>query len=671
MPSRNPELYYQSLRGGFGNYLRYNKSMLEKITATTLPMKWKEDPYKILFPLAVGISVLLYWSIGWLFGEPLSVVACYRYGDLAYYPIIRAMSDCQFGEVLILEYKGQGIQSFPWVTLLPHGFLFRVFGIWGWAIADVLIAVGYYLLLRRFLFEINIQSPLRDIAALLCSSPAKDLLVAKLRLLGFLIHLPQIGYRIPRPFITELILLACLTMLTRCFISGDKTVRSWGLLGLTFAALVQSNIYPAVTISILILVGCAYLWTKQIKLGEGILIFPVIVFLVVTVFTSFPFFFQRLFEHPDVLRRFGLFHVDRFGPLFFVWRKGYILKTVFWSGLVAFGISLSSLNEKEKKSRYAVILGSLVAVIAANLAMPLQIAALGKAIQPYHYRYMVLTFLGYAFLVYLLYTVELIQHARKVWSNVILEHTASRMKTPAAKAILLSVLVSLILVYLAKVHVNRMHWKKSHMRSDFSEYASLSFYRRDFTALITELGKKRYADCLVLGTFDHQLYSWWVTFKGGFSFLPDPFATTMPDAVIEERLSRLCQILDMSHSDFEDFITRRYVNIFFLGSNKYQASTAYTFHPLVAYSQDIRDKIKKTSVFDSWSVHIPETEIKRLLRVFENAKTRADFNDRLDLIVLTNDESLRDHFPDPETWNNAYENQTFRVFLRKALHRQP
>ena len=637
-------------------------------------MKWRKDSYKVLFPLAVGISALLYWIIGWLFGEPLSVVACYRHGDLAYYPIIRAISDFHFGEALILEYKGQGIQSFPWATLLPHGLMFRFFGIWGWAIADALIAVGYYLLLRRFLLELNIESPIRDIAALLCCPPLINLLAIRLRNIGFFsIYLPQFGYRIPRPFITELILVACLTMLARCFISSDKTVRSWGFLGLTFALLVQSDIYTAVAISISILVGCVYLWARQIKLGEDILIIPVIVFFVVTVFASFPFFIQRFFEHPDIPRRFGLFSVDRLGPLFFVYGKKYILKTVFWGGLVAFGISQSSINEKEKKSRYAVILGLLVAVISSNLAMPLQTALLGKAIQPFHYKTVIFTFLGYAYLVYLLYSVELILHARNVRGNVPLERIVSRIKAPTAKAVLTLGLVSLFLIYSAVVNVQRMHWQQSHMRATnrFGEWKSLHFYRRDFSALVNELEKKHYAGCAVLGTFDHQLYSWWVTFHGGYSFLPDPFATTVPDAVIEKRMVTLCQILRMSPSDFRSFISRRYVQVFFLAHNKYQMSKAHTFSPLEEYPQDALVKLRKTGVLSSWTLQIPEDELKRLAQLFKEAQDTTDMNDRLDLIVLTNDESLRDHFPDPETWNKAYENQTFRVFLRKTVPSQP
>ena len=76
----------------------------------------------------------------------------------------------------------------------------------------------------------------------------------------------------------------------------------------------------------------------------------------------------------------------------------------------------------------------------------------------------------------------------------------------------------------------------------FDDWATIPDYRRDFGALAKELGTPRYSSAVVIGTLDIQVYSWWMTFHRGYSFLPEAFSTTLPDSEIEERLIQFGRI---------------------------------------------------------------------------------------------------------------------------------
>jgi hypothetical protein len=41
---------------------------------------------------------------------------------------------------------------------------------------------------------------------------------------------------------------------------------------------------------------------------------------------------------------------------------------------------------------------------------------------------------------------------------------------------------------------------------------------------------------IVVGTFDHEVWSWWLTFRDGHSYPTDACITTVPSAEVERRL---------------------------------------------------------------------------------------------------------------------------------------
>ncbi len=122
----------------------------------------------------------------------------------------------------------------------------------------------------------------------------------------------------------------------------------------------------------------------------------------------------------------------------------------------------------------------------------------------------------------------------------------------------------------------------------------------------------------------------------------------------------------MNRSQFIEFLLRRYVVVLWLGHDKYQVSRAYSFGPLHEYHPTIQEHLAETSIYDSWRVGLPAHEARRLMARFDETRLKRETLPRIDLIVLTNDESLREFSPVGSDFSLVYQNATFRVYAPRV-----
>src|SRR5262249_27431523 len=155
---------------------------------------------------------------------------------------------------------------------------------------------------------------------------------------------------------------------------------------------------------------------------------------------------------------------------------------------------------------------------------------------------------------------------------------------------------------------------------DFDEYAALKSYRNDFIGLVGELRKPAYRDAKVLATFDHQLFVWWVTFEHRFSFMTDPFTSTVPDRIVESRIMQFCKLLHQSKDPFLAVLQQHVVVTLWLGHDKYQASRGHSFAPPSEYSAAIQHEIASGNPYEAWSLAIPRSELDRMASAYERAQ---------------------------------------------------
>ena len=537
-----------------------------------------------------------------------------------------------------------------------HAALFRAFGPAAFVVADVLITLAWYALMSRLLSLAGVSELLgRTAAAVLACSATGDFgeFFSKLRDFPILFW----GLRIPRPFVSELFLLAAMGAALEALRDLPRPrVTAWVTIGAAGSLLAQSDFYSALGLALgllgVLVVRFVPASTEQRRaLGLGLAIS-----LGVAIALALHVIAQSLLVHPDSLVRQGMIPASRLEPPLVPGRRWYLHFPLALAGL---GWAIATVRRArgvrgEAPARNARLL-ALSAYLGALFALPAMAILMGRVIQIYHFQGALIRAFSLAGLIVGLQGLELAWAAGARRLGARAAHFARWLVlAPAAASCL----------YFAWVGATRLPARTSHMRTDYAEWRALPDYRRGFIALTRELSRPAYADRLVLGTFDHQLWSWWLTFAARYSYLPDACTSNVPDAEIERRLIAFARVLGMTSDEFVALVRRPYVGVFWLGCGKYQASRLYTFAPLPDYAVEDQARIARTEIFKNFSLSLPTSEQARLRRGFEAA---APSPDRLDLIVLTRDASVADFVPAPGAFVLAYENPVFRVWTRRDV----
>ena len=348
----------------------------------------------------LGLVVLLsqrYWISAMVQhpGEPLSVLAITKAGDIEYYPMIAALAHLRLGEQVVYEHVGSGLSSFPVWSMAPHAIAVALFGTPGFIVADVFVYLAFYACLLALFKAARIGSPWRECLALFLIAGGNEIEFWVFRQM-----LPSVwrfvnqwdltfwlwGERIPRPFVSELYLVIVLFAFLRLVRSkrAMSQTRNWALLGIGLAALLQGDLHGAIELSFLVAPVALYgLW----RLGErrGRIVRGLAVLAGAGIACSALFLVQRLAEHPDVAGRLGIFPIGRLDPKFAevypLRRLAPVALALCASGAaVMFG---SRRIDRPFKLRVLVLLA--MANVLACFALPLSALILGQGVQVYHF----------------------------------------------------------------------------------------------------------------------------------------------------------------------------------------------------------------------------------------------------------------------------------------------
>src|SRR5262249_4508065 len=140
-----------------------------------------------------------------------------------------------------------------------------------------------------------------------------------------------------------------------------------------------------------------------------------------------------------------------------------------------------------------------------------------------------------------------------------------------------------------------------------------------------------------------QFGMWWLAFRQGYLFIPDPVLSNVSDASIEERTLQLLNLIGGNARFLDSRLGEPYFAINFLSHDKWQASDAYTYGKHEDYSAAEIDQIGWTTVLDSWSVLAPRSERERLVAALSQI---TEPNPLPDLVILPNQAGY-DELPGP------------------------
>ena len=252
----------------------------------------------------------------------------------------------ELGESVLYERTGQRITSFPFVSIAPHALALAAFGRVGLIAVDILVYLAYYFSLMAFLKAARIASPWRECVGLVVVAGGNEIQYLFSRVapaaIGRLLYRLDLtfwvwGERIPRPFVSEIFLVLALAALVR-LIRSRRAIDADGKLGdprRALAALLQGDFHGTVDLALLVIPVGLYAHYRTRRRWRSLLRSEA-VFLGVFILGCAFFILQRLGEHPDLPRRFGIFAVPRLNSQLVVGNP------LLWLAPVACGLAVTA-----------------------------------------------------------------------------------------------------------------------------------------------------------------------------------------------------------------------------------------------------------------------------------------------------------------------------------------
>ncbi len=430
---------------------------------------------------------LSYWVVAAIQhpGESLDLLAMYRYGDIQFYPIFKALGDSQLGEAVVYEEIGQGVRTYPFFAMIFHAVALRLFGAAGFIVADFLVAGLYFISIHALVRVVGARRWIALAAALaasLCCHQGEE--VASESTWAFMLW----SLRLMRPFVTNLYLVGSLTWFCLLLYRGRFLgPRIWALFGVTLALQVQGDLYSAFPVAFSMPVVVTWLWLRG--RGQAPLAWKRVgVFGLFLALAMGPFLIQRILENPEVPRRLGVFAVDRFPPLWESYKLGQ-----FAALILVFPAAVTWVLRRwplaDLGPRLAVVWGLTLVSAVSYVSLPLSSAVLGRTVQPYHFETSFCAFTGYQFLVTCALLLDSMLSSGGTWAPI--RALSSLLSRGAVRVALASAFVILGVTMSVTIHARQ--GGPSHMRDDFHEYGSLTGYRDDFDALTEELRRPLHA----------------------------------------------------------------------------------------------------------------------------------------------------------------------------------
>jgi len=625
------------------------KAASTEIQSAGMPA-WTAPP--VLFLLLALTIAATYWIVPILFAPdktPDELVLFREGGDPGYLPMVAWEANLKFGENVVKEFAGTGIRAFPFVPFTIHAIFFRAAGSVGFILADLLTFVLYACLLRQLLLIAKVARWPAELLSLAAISGA----AARFRNWASAIfhHSMPVWYwgiRFPRPSVTQSVFILLLILGAMLMTRKQRPVWLFAMFGVTFAATLQSDIYAAFNGAFV--VGAVLVVATIAGQDRWAAARRVLATAAATGLASAPFFYQQLHTSADVKRRFGVYPSQRYWTVLLDRNIAVFIVICLVAAAVFWKFYRGRVQNRGRLAALAVI-----ASVTAGSAIcgPASLAVLHQTIQPFHFWYQSMLTIGYASLVYAGW---LLTDIRGIFPFGRLSEKHWSVLTATAGVIFVA--FCLYMVYRTSVHLDRGDLPTSDpLVADFH----LVHYRTDFRELHSVLSQPEYSDAKVMATFDIQLGDWWL-YKEKYLYLAEPFQSTLPDSVIETRTFQFLRLMGTSNEEFGQLLDDSYFLFQVLGSDKYQADSAYTAWPLSDYSPEAQRRIASTK----WPFHLelPLSEKSRLMKAYEQTSETQQYADALDIVVL--DKDILRGYVHPERGNRfrqVWSNRTFELWV--------
>lgn len=698
--------------------MNINSTFLQDLRSVLIP----ERKWHYVFHVVVILTALFYW-VGSLVKVPEASwpeIVMYRpYGDNELCPVITSLSKFNFGDPTDAVIYGKGLGGHHMAILAPNALAAAIFGSRGYMVADAVLSWLYFvsmvLFLRRCNFG-NFASFLMGSALATCGLQALmeklgDPITKLIQFMGYsitdwafpnLVGLQIFAKRIPRPMVTEIILVLLFYFILKVFEQRKlPSLKSGVAVGAMLAVIMQGDPFSFAAVGLVL--GFVMVWIiirNRWRLPWAYMAGGALG----AVATGWIFLLQRIYGNPDLAGRAGLGKFPRntlvplpgYGPLLrvavicvfagillFLMRRrktskpgparqsrketalsGASAKTAAVNpASPAQGLSIPDGEGSQMDAGKAAMIFAILLVVAGWLAQPVQVFLLGSGAQIYHYLINTLP----AF-----YAFALVIVVFNCFLLALPEETRERLmqfghRPGLAGAILLLFCLLTLMIAGNSQAIDSIQWKKNARQEGGAPWLA---YEDNYRPALRELEKEfrenaELKKVRTISTFNCEVSFLLTGFYDKRSYTPFMGASCLRDDEVENRLCEMGKVFGLSPDQFVQFVSQHYIMNYWLGAAKYWFASDYKFSTDDDYTAEQIAALKKLPKQSPFVLVMPISERQRLnQKYYANLSRTVDVKTLPEAIVLMTMETKIGLVPSPTIYTPVYTNLAFAVFKK-------
>ena len=191
------------------------------------------------------------WSISyWYYGieDIFTKIIFNPSGDHSYYPFVHQFSNLNFAEGYSILFKKLNLIGFPYIASLAHTIFYKVFGLYGFIIME-LLCIFFFLIIFFYIFkEINFTNEYSIILAFFLFSLPLILILINEFSIPYIFNLKQLysgfySLRFPRPLVTNLFFFAFILFILKFYLSNEINSKKYFLISSLFIGLLFNSFF--------------------------------------------------------------------------------------------------------------------------------------------------------------------------------------------------------------------------------------------------------------------------------------------------------------------------------------------------------------------------------------------------------------------------------------------
>ena len=566
------------------------------------------------------ILSLILFSIRWIlslyiFDENLSVKIIHEsvLDGYAYFPLVKYLTFFEFNNSFDPYIDNLKVIPLPLAGIIFHSILFKVFGYFGFIIAEF-IAIFIFLLIFYKIFSSFFSENESLVLSLFLFIIPSIISIINIESLPHINLLKNNFYslRVPRPMVSSLYLFTfiyLIILMDKNIIFKKNYFISLGIiLGLSLSSFYHFFVIEALAMLIFLFYKFKINLFKKIFENYKYFLLSFFIFLLVTS----PFLINIYFHETEFTERIGVIFLD--------YEKKKILLQHYFQGyasvkflfIFALTCAMTYFVNIKKIKKFQLLNIFFILFLSCTISPVLFILFANKTTVLYHFNNAI-------FVWFFLFIIIFIFIILKEYSNIKLSQIKSRI-----------FFIFMILIYSSNIYLNNQYNdnEKKNKRVEFQKV----------TTLINQNVTISNSSLL---TFNDKLIVWSILNDIKYLNLVNGIYTPKQNSMIENDLIKNFKFLGLNVNDFENFLENKKAGWRYWNKNvgmffymKYQANSLKTYNNSKNFDQKIYNHIASSSPLYFQQIAIPDEEYIRLISKFKKVELENFINP--DIIVLEN-----------------------------------